>query len=90
MDEYWRNDEIRNLLTIWAWCSRTLRVKWERAHKYRNTCLIGITGAVNEGRFGETITITELPRIYQSLSSPLFTEQDCWLSGRAAPHQYWR
>jgi hypothetical protein len=38
MDLESRNQEIRNLLDLWQWCSRTLHVQWERKRKYRNGC----------------------------------------------------
>jgi len=73
-DEYWRNQEIRNLLDIWEWCSRTLRVKWKRKHRYRNDCIIGLARAVNESHERVEISPYELPLVYENLPAPLFED----------------
>jgi hypothetical protein len=72
MEESRRNHEIRNLLDIWEWCSRTLRVKWKRKRRYRNNCLIGLAGAVNESHVGLEVSPYELPLVYETLAAPLF------------------
>ena len=74
-DESNRNEEIRQLLELWMWCSRSLHVKWERIHKHRNTCLMGLHFAVNESRSGKTIGFSKLCRAYQSLPVPMFNEE---------------
>jgi hypothetical protein len=74
MEESRRNHEIRNLLDIWEWCSRTLRVKWKRKRRYRNNCLIGLAGAVNESHAGLEVSPYELPLVYETLPGPLFDD----------------
>lgn len=59
---------------MWEWCSRTLRVKWKRKRRYRNNCLIGLAGAVNESHHGLEISPYELPLVYETLPGPLFDD----------------
>ena len=74
MEEEGRNQEIRNLLDIWQWCSRTLHVQWNRKRKYRNGCLFGLARAVEESRLGAKVSPYDLPLVYESLPSPLFDD----------------
>jgi hypothetical protein len=74
MEEHYRNQEISNLLNIWEWCSRTLHVKWKRKRKLRNSCLMGIAYAVNEGMFARDISGFTLPQVYKTLPVPLLNE----------------
>lgn len=74
MDQESRNQEIRNLLDLWQWCSRTLHVQWKRKRKYRNGCLFGLTSAVNESELGATVSPYQLPLVYRDLPDPLFND----------------
>jgi len=74
MDQESRNQEIRNLLDLWQWCSRTLHVQWERKRKYRNGCLFGLTSAINESQFGANVSPYQLPLVYRDLAEPLFND----------------
>jgi hypothetical protein len=74
MDLESRNQEIRNLLDLWQWCSRTLHVQWERKRKYRNRCLFGLASAVNESQFGANVSPYQLPLVYRDLAEPLFND----------------
>ena len=74
MNQESRNQEIRNLLDLWQWCSRALHVQWKRKRKYRNGCLFGLTSAVNESQFGANVSPYQLPLVYRDLSEPLFND----------------
>ena len=74
MEESCRNHEIRELLDIWKWCSRTLHVKWKRTRKYRNSCLVGLAVAVNESQLEAKVSPYDLPLLYESLAAPLFDD----------------
>ena len=74
MDLESRNQEIRNLLDLWQWCSRTLHVQWERKRKYCNGCLFGLASAVNESQFGANVSPYQLPLVYRDLAEPLFND----------------
>jgi hypothetical protein len=74
MDQESRNQEIRNLLDLWQWCSSTLNVQWERKRKYRNGCLFGLASAVNESQFGADVSPYQLPLVYRDLAEPLFND----------------
>lgn len=74
MDQESRNQEIRNLLDLWQWCSRTLHVQWKRKRKYRNGCLFGLTSAVNESQFGADVSPYQLPLVYRDLAEPQFND----------------
>jgi hypothetical protein len=80
-----RNEEISQLLRLWMWCSRSLHVKWEREDKHRNTCLMGIAWAINEGRLGKKVEFSKLLRTYRSLPFPLFTKADLLSFWRVCP-----
>ena len=74
MDLESRNQEIRKLLDLWQWCSRTLHVQWERKRKYRNGCLFGLASAINESQFGANVSPYQLPLVYRDLAEPLFND----------------
>jgi hypothetical protein len=73
MDEAFRNHEISNLLDLWEWCSRTLRVKWERKDTHRNECLMAIAFALSPGKEQIVSPIT-LPTTYKTRPVPLFNK----------------
>jgi hypothetical protein len=85
MDELERNNEIFQLLNLWAWCSRALHVKWERSDKYRNSCLAGINFAVNESRSEGEMGLLELCHGYQEMPFPLFNEAGLLVFWRVTP-----
>jgi hypothetical protein len=74
MEESYRNHEIGHLLGIWEWCSGTLHEKWKRQRRHRNSCLMGIAYAINEGIFAPDVSAFELPQMYKTLPSPLLNE----------------
>lgn len=67
-----RNIEVGDLLEIWEWCSRRLRIKWQRRRKLRNGCFIGLACALSDSE-EDSIAPFDLIKGYKSktLPSPL-------------------
>jgi hypothetical protein len=89
MDErYNRNVEIDNLLNAWEWCSRRLRVKWQRNPRIRNDCFIGLTCALldEDSISGPTlIRSMDLPRHHEEFSKPLLNKKKLRIFWKVKP-----
>ena len=71
LDEtYHRNVEVDDLLQIWEWCSRHLRIKWQHRPKLGNGCFIGLACALSDSE-DDSIAPFDLIKGYKSLPRPL-------------------
>jgi hypothetical protein len=72
MDDFQRNQEITELLSIWEWCSAKLHPKWCQRRKNRNSFLLGLAYAATEPK---PICPFTFIKVYQRFPRPLLDQK---------------